>query len=132
MHLHLTAVLAIIGCSYLSQAAECYAQSNAPYCVDLGAITAFAPVWCNANYGSLQGGWTSFPDASGNIAQIGKIGIFPSAAACNFSFNDILSTCYGQRNGGSWTWAGVSLNINFGQWPPTPPPFRFQAQDCSL
>jgi alpha-galactosyl binding lectin len=130
LHLYLTAVLSIIGCAYLSQAAECYAQSGGAKCVNGGALKAFGPTWCNANFASLQGGWTDFPDAAGNIAQIGKIGVFPNPATCIAAFNDILS-CYGKRNGGSWTWGGVSLNINFCQWP-VALPVEFRAQDCSL
>ena len=50
------------------------------------------------------------------LHDIGKIGVFPNAATCIEAYNQIVNQCFGQRNGGSWTWGGVSLNINFCQW----------------
>jgi hypothetical protein len=116
MRLPLTVVLSILGCSYLSQAAECYAQSGGPNCVAKAPLLAFGNGWCNANFDALQGGWSQFPDPAGKIADIGKIGVFPNAATCIEAYTQIVNQCFGQRNGGSWTWGGVSLNINFCQW----------------
>jgi len=130
MRLHLMAVLSIIGYSYLSQAAECYFQDGGANCVNGAQLLDFGAAWCAVNFNVLNSNWWGFVDAAGNAALIGKIGNFQNPLQCTNAFDDIVNTCFGQRNGGSWTSAGVSLNINFCQWP-TIVPF-LQAQDCSL
>jgi len=131
MRLHLTAVLSIIGCSYLSQAAECYAQAGANNCVDGPQLLDYRQEWCALHFNELNGNWWQYQDAAGRIAFIGKTGNFQNAQECRIAFADIVNVCYGNRNGGSWTWGGVSLNINFCPWPVVLP-VEFQAQDCSL
>jgi alpha-galactosyl binding lectin len=120
MRLHLTAVLSIIiiGYSYLSRAAECYGQSGGSPCVNRDELSRYGPVWCGANYNVLNGDWWLYKDSRGNTAWIGKIGSFANTEQCSIAYDNILGTCYGKKNGGSWTASKVVLSISFCAWPP--------------
>ncbi|KOS17735.1 hypothetical protein ESCO_002467 [Escovopsis weberi] len=99
-----------------ARAAECYAQSNGSNCVDLTQLKAHQYAWCSVNWNYYHGDFIGFTDSNGHTAWIGKIGNFQSEADCEFSYNSIIETCFGSRNGGSWTAGGVSLNIDFCDW----------------
>ena len=94
MRLPLTAVLSILGCSCLSQAAECYDQDLGPNCV---AESDYGNGWCNNNFETQDGGWSQFSGPAGNLANIGKIGTFPSADTCVDAFNSIMKQCFSQK-----------------------------------
>ncbi|OJD12079.1 hypothetical protein AJ78_07276 [Emergomyces pasteurianus Ep9510] len=47
---------------------------------------------------------------------VGHLGPFASAGECFYAGHDVVYTCYGKNNGGSWTYQGKSINVNFCKW----------------
>ncbi|KAJ5833632.1 hypothetical protein N7474_001943 [Penicillium riverlandense] len=97
-------------------AAECYYQSGGTNCVNKAELQNHARRWCDVHYSLIDGNWDEFHDSQGNTALLGKIGNFESSADCQAAYANIISECYGTKNGGSWTYL-ASLNIDFCSWP---------------
>ncbi|KAL6818418.1 hypothetical protein GGI42DRAFT_6097 [Trichoderma sp. SZMC 28013] len=108
-------ILSAIGMASLSQAAECYDADVGTFCINADTLRSHASDWCKQHYNTLNGDWTTLTDGGGNVARIGKIGNFENSQVCVTAYNNIMN-CLGERNGGSWTANGASLNINFCAW----------------
>lgn len=111
-----TVVLSVIGMSSIAQAAECYAQAHGSFCINRDTLKNDASNWCRNNYNNIYGNWWEITDSAGNVGRIGKTGAFQNAQRCESAYNNIVDSCYGHKNGGSWTADGVTLNINFCAW----------------
>ncbi|KAF8068862.1 hypothetical protein FPV67DRAFT_1093836 [Lyophyllum atratum] len=95
-----------------TSAAECYAQGGSHRCADRDSIWNFRSLYCTQEYQG-SGGSKTYNAANGFSAVFSRTGSFVSQQQCWDTTADIIDTCLGHKDGGTWTASSLALNINF-------------------
>jgi endonuclease I len=113
MHFPTCFLLALSTLSTLTLAAECSSDTGSTTCLDTPAAYDLRQQYCGSTiewYTTTQRvGFAS----SGYIGQVRRTGDFVEQQECWDILDNIISTCLGHSNSGSWTYAGFSVHFDF-------------------
>ncbi|GLB42147.1 hypothetical protein LshimejAT787_1101620 [Lyophyllum shimeji] len=112
MKLSFTLLIPIAALATGASAAECYAQGGSHRCVDGDSMWTFRQWYCTQDFQG-NGGSKRYNADNGFSAVISRAGPFSSQQQCWDSSADIINTCMGHKDGGTWTGSSMELNINF-------------------
>ncbi|OJJ39616.1 hypothetical protein ASPWEDRAFT_384936 [Aspergillus wentii DTO 134E9] len=114
MHLPIPSILLFFSAVL---AEECYTRSYGSNCATKDEVQTVKDLYCQYHYSHPTLDFLEFHvgDQGKQNVYVGQIGEFESKEGCDGAFENIIR-CHGQRNGGSWTYQGVSLNVNYCDW----------------
>jgi hypothetical protein len=112
MQFRLAFLLPIVALASHASAAECYTQDGSNRCVDSGSIWPDREDYCNNNW-QRDGNSEAYPANNGFSARFTRTGTFASQEQCWDFTHDIINTCFGRKDGGTWTGSSMEMNINF-------------------
>jgi hypothetical protein len=110
--MHISTLVFVPVTAYLASsalAAECYSQGGANECGNRGDLYNARTDYCNNHWG---GGNQVYYGTNGWRFTYNGFNI-PSQQQCWDSTQDIIDTCLGHKNGGSYSQNGWNVNINF-------------------
>ena len=107
----MTLPLALSTFSTITLAAQCSSDSGAQFCLDSGAAWDMRAQYCQYGWNTING--RVGVDSTGNVGQIFRNGIFINQQECWNILEDILNSCYGNTNSGSWRLHGLYVNFNY-------------------
>jgi hypothetical protein len=99
----------------LTSAADCWDETGSQICLDSKGAWDLRQQYCGStsdwNTVTQRVGFSSIN--TGYMGQVTRIGVFENQQECWNILADIISTCLGESDGGSWTISGFAIYINF-------------------
>lgn len=114
MQLSFAILLPIVALASGASAAECFSQgkNGNKSCVDNDSLWQFRQYYCNQEWQG-NGGTKDYNANNGFTARFLRTGAFANQQQCWDSTNDIISTCFGRKDGGTWSGSKMELAIRF-------------------
>ncbi|KAG7091507.1 hypothetical protein E1B28_010535 [Marasmius oreades] len=113
MHFATTAILAAIAFFTTgTTAAECYSQGGSHRCSTADDVRNARVSFCNDQWGGDSAS-QRYPSSNDLASVFSHYGSFDSQQECWDSTEDIINTCLGHKDGGTWTVSSVQVNVNF-------------------
>jgi hypothetical protein len=109
----LTLILSTIATlATLTSAAECDSPWGSSNCLDTDEVWSLAGDYCNTDKWNIYDE-ISMTNSLGYSGSIIRRGTFSSQEECQFVITDIINTCFGHQDGGSWTQGGLQVQYGW-------------------